>query len=326
MKGNTAPADQESESGETRHGFIDAEDARERLTRGFIIVAADAANDVVLPDPEQLMDYFVSLETSESDRAIPTLAFSFLDEMFTQAMLLHLHLSGTSEGFLTGPNGPLASASSRFALAAALGWVSPGVVADLTHLRKIRNLFAHEPSITLEDARVEGHLADHSQSQLIDAMMGDNPPDEIYMDRVGQHIFESPAFDPRLRLVLGAYATAHSALTQIHFIPILQRHGVPLHDLISDPAVELSPQLTDWFESPSRGFERIMDGSSERLTKVRGGPAIDPTVGEIPSDLRGKKHAYLAYEGGMTSHYPLHEQDADRESPGEAPKGVEQPD
>ena len=158
-----------------------------RMAHGQAVVAAKSLSERSAHDPEALTEFFVSLETQESNRAVPILAFSYLDENLRQAMVESMQpMSNSRESDLFGPVGPLGSASARISLSEAMGWLTSATAEDLHRLRRIRNHFAHNPEARFGDDVVVGHIRDHPQAEIVSAMMGDNDPDEMYMDRVGR--------------------------------------------------------------------------------------------------------------------------------------------
>lgn len=87
----------------------------------------------------------------ESDRGAAILAGSFLEHYLG----LYLRSRTTDEKVadkLFGAMGPLATFSQRIAVAYAFGFIDKGQYADLEHIRKIRNYFAHHPIAGTFDA------------------------------------------------------------------------------------------------------------------------------------------------------------------------------
>jgi len=96
-------------------------------------------------DSRRALRFFRSCEI-ESDRATPVLIFSFIEHALRE--LFSAHLNPDIEGGVKGlfdATGPLATASSRIKMLAAIGWISLKTARDLDIVRKIRNEFAHNP-------------------------------------------------------------------------------------------------------------------------------------------------------------------------------------
>lgn len=120
------------------------EEAYERAQSAIEEIAKARVEKVQPPDWVGLIDFFESLDR-ESDRAVPILAFAFIDAEFSRLLreTLNPEVSG-GVATLFGPLGPLGSASTRFNMAHALHWITNETVEDLHLLRRIRNRLAHE--------------------------------------------------------------------------------------------------------------------------------------------------------------------------------------
>ena len=111
-------------------------------------------------DLDEFESYFVGLQ-EESVRALAVLSFSYIDSCMCELMKRHLNteIQGGVDS-LFDQSGPLNTASTRIKLCAALWWIGKNTCNDLDILRKIRNDFAHRPSLVgLEDTRIEGLLS-----------------------------------------------------------------------------------------------------------------------------------------------------------------------
>lgn len=263
-----------------------SEELADRLTHGAASVASGDLKKRPRPDADEIASFFASLELQESNRAIPVLAFSYLEEHLRMALVQNLQpLSGSLEKELFDYTGPLGTASAQIAVARALGWLSEQTTTEMHRLRKVRNHFSHSPEASFEDDMVTGHLREHSQAEIVKTMtarIGEMDPDEIYMPRVGRNIQESPAFDARLRFVIAAFVTSRRALMELALFPILNRWSLTLDSVMDADAHPESSVLRGWTGGIAEGIGSIMNASQERLTLIDGGPAIDQTVGQLP--------------------------------------------
>jgi DNA-binding MltR family transcriptional regulator len=108
---------------------------------------------------DELTKFFESL-AAESSRALPIVAFSYIDEKLATLMRGHMN-PGVSGGLdsLFNSFGPLSTASARIKMAAALNWLSPMTYRHLEILRKIRNAFAHRPFLnSFDESPVRDYL------------------------------------------------------------------------------------------------------------------------------------------------------------------------
>ena len=120
-------------------------------------VAQDLSQKPAL-DSEEFRSFFLSL-IGESDRAVPVVAFAYFDSLVRERLQVEMNplvRGGLAELF--GASGPLGSSSAQVRVAQAMYWLRDDVSSELHILRKVRNLFAHEPFTTFEDRRVAGLL------------------------------------------------------------------------------------------------------------------------------------------------------------------------
>ncbi len=130
-------------------------------------------------DSSKFEAFFVSLNT-ESDRALAIVAFSFVDEQLKDLLIRAMDLTTVGgPDPLFGSLGPLATASARLKLAAALRWIHPDVYHDLDLIRKIRNEFAHKPFLKgFDHARILGYLSSmHRFEETVRKKFGDDARD-----------------------------------------------------------------------------------------------------------------------------------------------------
>lgn len=157
----------------------DIEDAYERAQLAIEGIARSRVEEVAPPDWNDVIDFFVSLD-EESDRALPVLAFAFIDteieRLLREAVNQKVH-GGVSRLF--GPLGPMGAASTRINMAHALHWLSDDTVHDLHLLRRIRNRFAHQRiDDGLRDSQTISDLKDHRLlPRIVNAL---HPPSSRY--------------------------------------------------------------------------------------------------------------------------------------------------
>jgi hypothetical protein len=83
---------------------------------------------------------------SESDAGLVVLSTSYVDSCITDAFKKNLpNLTSDAEDILFAGTGPFATFSAKIRTAHALGWLTRDVSNDLHALRRIRNVFAHDP-------------------------------------------------------------------------------------------------------------------------------------------------------------------------------------
>lgn len=91
-----------------------------------------------------LLNKMVPAFTKESDRGAAILAGSFL-EHYLGLFLRSLAVDEAVAEKLFGSMGPLSTFSQRIAVAYAFGFIDKQAYANIEHIRKIRNYFAHHP-------------------------------------------------------------------------------------------------------------------------------------------------------------------------------------
>lgn len=110
---------------------------------------------------------------STDDRSTVILIFAFIDEML--AIYLREHLNNNINGGvdkLFETWGMLATANARITFAYSLFWINDNTYRDANLIRKIRNMFAHNPEISsFSDGRVSSIV--HSMSQYEKPMRDD---------------------------------------------------------------------------------------------------------------------------------------------------------
>lgn len=200
----------------------------------------------------RLIDFFESLDR-ESDRAVPILAFAYIDAEFSRVLreTLNPEVSG-GVGALFGPLGPLGSASTRFNMAHALHWITNETAKDLHLLRRIRNRFAHElMEEGLRDSKTIDDLVGH---RLLIRIL------EALFLQIREH-FEDSELDIRVlmplrgHLIAAAAVSAWTSLAQMYVAPVALRSGVSPASLL-DPHSDSAPRA---IADQHKAFKRFVD-------------------------------------------------------------------
>lgn len=164
---------------------------------------------------EEFERFFLSLH-AESDRALAIVTFSYIDEELQRLLVQVLNpniVGGTKKLF--DAHGPLATASSRIELVAALYWIDPRVYKNLRILRKIRNAFAHDPFIpSFDDSQIQ---------DLLNSMI----PYEQPLFELRPHLFKPrETISNRMLYHVRAAITCKFMISEIAICPIAQRLGL----------------------------------------------------------------------------------------------------
>lgn len=224
------------------------EDAYERARLAWEGIARSQVEDMSPPDWQDLIDFFISLN-DESDRAIPILAFAFIDSEIERQMREAVN-SETHGGVdsLFGALGPLGSASTRINMAHALHWLTSETVQDLHLLRKIRNRFAHNRVPEgFEDQQTVDLVANHQfLPRILIALLPD--------------LAEEPANDQvsisvRSKIVAAAALTAWTTMAQLYVAPASMRSGVNPSALLNSK----SPSAPEGIVAQNELFREMID-------------------------------------------------------------------
>ena len=163
---------------------IGAEEKKAAIERAV----AAAGSDVTVPI--EILQFRNSL-TRETDRGLALAASAYLAAELHKLLTAHLVQHDDALDSLFGRYGPLASFSASVDLAFAVGLLSEKARRDLHLIRKIRNIFAHDPAVRgFADSDIASRCA------------------ELYHDGFRE------ALDPRrkfTRVVLGVLAMIHAA-------------------------------------------------------------------------------------------------------------------
>ena len=131
-------------------------------------------------DLSELGKLFELLITEEI-RTLPVIACAFADDQL-QAMFrreIPAEVPGGQNELLTG-FGPLSRLSQRIQIAFAFGWLSPDLLDELNHLRKIRNDISHKWDIALLESKLLQLIRD--KQHPIEEALGDGVslPEKFY--------------------------------------------------------------------------------------------------------------------------------------------------
>jgi hypothetical protein len=221
----------------------------ERAANAILMAQIDSLVEKVSAhayDPRHAVQFFKGLD-SESDRATPVLIFAFMENAVKE--LFSAHLSPNTPGgvkSLFEPMGPLATASARFKMLAAIEWISVRTAADLDIARKIRNDFAHDPPD-------DGFLNPRIRS-LIDRITAYEAP--LLVPEVMEQI-ELPHVDPTRIPTRQLFLARMGALffflvEEILIMPRATRMGLPADIGLAREYKKLPPNIKSLREGAAR--------------------------------------------------------------------------
>ncbi len=128
-----------------------------------------------IQDYQKYLDEANKENAAGTHRGIVLVWSSIIDDMLYKMLSAHfIELNKDLTDRTFGPNGPAGSFSNRTRLCFALGLIKKDEMKVIDMVRDIRNDFAHEISIDLNNApladkcRKLGHLFDHHQSKTYD--------------------------------------------------------------------------------------------------------------------------------------------------------------
>lgn len=176
---------------------------------------------VGIDDAEQ---FFLDL-APESDAALVVLGTSYIDTHMTDSWRRNMPGKSKAEyDALFDGSGPLATFSAKIRLAHSLDWISDATNKDLHLLRKIRNLFAHDPYKT--------SLEDNEIMNLITALdpHGEGKIMEIVSESVGFRV----TMPTRLKLHHRMMAICSRTMVEMLAGKIAQTKSVPLEAVIGN--------------------------------------------------------------------------------------------
>ena len=92
--------------------------------------------------------------TNETDRGVALVVSSCLDKILGDSLSAFLLENNSAQALLAGFNAPLGTLSTKIAACHALGLISDAEWRDCQILRRVRNAFAHEITVTFESDSV----------------------------------------------------------------------------------------------------------------------------------------------------------------------------
>jgi DNA-binding MltR family transcriptional regulator len=229
------------------------EEAYRRALTAWHDLARSQVEESDPPDWTDLIEFFRSL-TKESDRAVPILAFTYIDSeilrLMSQAMDPRVH-GGLDALF--GPLGSLGSASARINIAHALRWLTSDTVHDLHLLRRLRNRFAHDlVREGFNDPEAVRIIAKHRlMPRVLEAALAPEPLFDKWEDWAPP---SARARITRAQVIVAAALTAWTTIAQLYVAPASVRSGV-------NPAVLLDPKSSTaphGIVAQGAAFERFM--------------------------------------------------------------------
>ena len=204
-------------------------------TRSQLIKKISSAN----VDTDEFREFYLSL-TTESDRALAIVSFSYIDDKLTGLITkaMNPNISGGLETLFSS-TGPLGTSSSRIKLAAALNWISNKTYRDLEILRKIRNEFAHNAFTTdFNNKRISGYISslDSSEGKILEFVGGEHDLPLV-----------NTLMNTRIRFHMRSTLTCHAMISELLTAPSAIRLGLPpfvaIHggyDKLPDPLKQLT--------------------------------------------------------------------------------------
>lgn len=205
------------------------DEALERALAAMRSVAVEEIERVTPPDWLEFIDFYASL-ADESDRAVPILTFSYLENemerLFREAVNENVH--GGVDRLFSGM-GPLSSVNAQITIADALHWINDSTIHDLHLLRRIRNRFSHSRVLeALEDQSTVDLLGQHRLlPRMFKALSIDLPIEELASGR--------------MRMIAASAFTSWTALGQLYVAPTAIRLGMSPGPMF-DPASGVAPE------------------------------------------------------------------------------------
>lgn len=229
--------------------------------RAIEAIARESVERTPDPDWVGIIRFYGSL-TTESDRAVPVLAFAYIENEIQRSLqsALNPSVSGGMKA-LFGPVGPLGAASANINMAHALYWISDTVASELHILRGIRNSYAHGwMAADLDSSDVARRILTHgSFNGTMAALLG---PDNLQLDWSQQtqpitETFRTLYPNVRNRIIVASALSAWSVASQLYVGPQVQRHGVSPNALLSADAAE-APDGIRSRDAEFKGFMNTM--------------------------------------------------------------------
>lgn len=103
---------------------------------------------------------------NESERGVALVACGILEQLLDELLRAKLVVNAGTERLLKGPNAPLGTLSARIDACHALGLISDIERSNLEILRRIRNDFAHKPSVSFADDSIADRCANLKMGEI----------------------------------------------------------------------------------------------------------------------------------------------------------------
>ena len=112
--------------------------------------------DEILKEYPNLKEFlpFLEIHNKESPRGSVLVACSYLEEQLRRIIDAFLLEDSDKSSLLEGFNAPIGTFSARIKMAHCIGLISDNEKNDCEILRKIRNEFAHNHSVSFEDQKL----------------------------------------------------------------------------------------------------------------------------------------------------------------------------
>ena len=121
------------------------------------------------PDPEDFKIRLKGVLEAETDRGLALVGAAYLDSAIEKLLRAFFVADPQMVNELIDPAKPLSTFSSRCSAAYCLGFIGPQMYKDLNHIRKIRNLFAHEYfDLTFDSTKIKNRCQDLRVPDLSD--------------------------------------------------------------------------------------------------------------------------------------------------------------
>jgi mannitol operon repressor len=111
--------------------------------------------------PEHLKPFVLFLDelNKETERGAALVATSYLDILLRKTLVAFLIPNESSEKLTSGFNAPFSTFSAKIAACHAFGLISDQEFKECDILRRVRNRFAHEVTMSFDDQSVSGICA-----------------------------------------------------------------------------------------------------------------------------------------------------------------------
>jgi hypothetical protein len=142
----------------------------------------------VIPIPDEFVPFAQELH-AESDRGMALSGTAYLDDRLGKLIEAYLTPDTGAAKLIWDGTAPLATFSARIAMGHALGLITDKERNELNMLRKVRNLFAHDFKVRMDDAVVIGTMGNFKEltdvvwsglATLLDVKFAETPRDRFF--------------------------------------------------------------------------------------------------------------------------------------------------